>query len=108
MDILKAIDARDRDSEVSWKPGGADHPPAHCLSFAAQGDTEFGVQLDASSPMPIPARGDIITVHDRHVRVVAVRTAYTRDETTGGVKLYTDVVIAADVTDQTPLADQYT
>ncbi|MFI0718906.1 hypothetical protein [Streptomyces sp. NPDC021224] len=106
-DVLQQIMNRDVHSEVAWKPTGAAHPAAHCLVFqTAPATGQFLVQFDAASPMPIPAVGDDVVLHDRHVRVLAVMTAYTRSEEDGRVQLYTDVVVDATGVNQTPLVER--
>ncbi|MCX4504312.1 hypothetical protein [Streptomyces anulatus] len=84
-----AIIKRDGSDECRARPG--EQAVHHGLTFETPDGTHL-VQLDATGPMPIPADGVTIVLHDQPVIVVSTETAYTRTED-GRPMLYTQVVV---------------
>jgi hypothetical protein len=76
-------------------------PVRHTITFAwdgpdgPDGGEDAGLAVIVSSgALPVPAVGEHVAVHGHDVRVVAVRTSYTRSDDEGVPLLFTRVGVA--------------
>ncbi|MFE0625544.1 hypothetical protein ACFW3D_01075 [Streptomyces sp. NPDC058864] len=70
----------------------------HTITFVWEAAEDAGDPLAvivSSGALPVPAVGGHVAVHDHDVRVVAVRTSYTRSDDEGVPLLFTRVTVAA-------------
>ncbi|WP_431960107.1 hypothetical protein [Actinacidiphila sp. bgisy160] len=90
---------RDRDRALP-REAGVHHesPERHTITFARdapEGADDGLAVIVSSGALPVPAVGGHVAVHDHEVRVVAVRTPYTRSGDEGVPLLFTRVTVAA-------------
>ncbi|MEU1536546.1 hypothetical protein ABZ461_00185 [Actinacidiphila glaucinigra] len=100
MDRLPAELQPIRDRELALPREASvyhESPVRHTITFAweAPDGADDGLAVIVSSGMlPVPAVGGHVAVHGHDVRVVAVRTSYTRSDDEGVPLLFTRVTVA--------------
>lgn len=101
MDQMPAALRNISDREKELSRGASiyhDTPVRHTMEFAWE-RTDGAYQsvlavMGSSGAIPIPVTGQDIAVHDHDVRVVSVRTSYTRSPDEGVPMLHTRVMVA--------------
>lgn len=93
FDAILARDEQDQSRGLGVWGKEPPQEPVHRISFVTPKSslTEL-VELETVGMMPVPAVGEVVTLHDSEVTVTEVRTAYTRTDT-GRTKIFTFVVV---------------
>ncbi|MER5862840.1 hypothetical protein [Kitasatospora sp. NPDC002040] len=68
--------------------------PTHAMTFVSPiHDDRDLVAYDITGVLPVPAVGQIVTLHDTEVLTLRVATTYTSDESTGRPRIHTLVTV---------------